>query len=457
MQRTTLFWALMVGIIALGLLSYMRMPKLEDPAVPVKQASVVIIYPGADVHQVELEAALPLEDAIRTLPDVDKIKTECHDGQAVVSVEFVKELPMEQLEQHFDLLRRKASDLGAVLPQGCYEPVVVDDMMDVYGILYAFTGDGYDYSEMERYAKMLRRELLTVPGVKRINIGGTLSEVITVEFTPEQLMRNGLMPTQLMMALQSAAKTVDAGAVSVAGNRISLNVDQAVVTEDDLADLLIDTPEGKKVRLSDLARITRSYATPERNLVYVDGQAALTLAVALESSAIVPDVGKEIDARVHTLEKRLPVGMKLEKIFLQPDKVSDAVQGFMLNLLESVLIVIVVLMFAMGWRSGFIIGFGLLLTVMLSFPILSSLGTTLQRISLGAFIVAMGMLVDNAVVIMDGILVDKRRGLRPDVYLYRIGRNTAMPLLGATIIAASTFLPIYLTPGSVGEFAMQVM
>lgn len=453
MQRTTLFWALMVGIIALGLLSYMRMPKLEDPAVPVKQASVVIIYPGADVHQVELEAALPLEDAIRTLPDVDKIKTECHDGQAVVSVEFVKELPMEQLEQHFDLLRRKASDLVAVLPQGCYEPVVVDDMMDVYGILYAFTGDGYDYSEMERYAKMLRRELLTVPGVKRINIGGTLSEVITVEFTPEQLMRNGLMPTQLMMALQSAAKTVDAGAVSVAGNRISLNVDQAVVTEDDLADLLIDTPEGKKVRLSDLARITRSYATPERNLVYVDGQAALTLAVALESSAIVPDVGKEIDARVHTLEKRLPVGMKLEKIFFQPDKVSDAVQGFMLNLLESVLIVIVVLMFAMGWRSGFIIGFGLLLTVMLSFPILSSLGTTLQRISLGAFIVAMGMLVDNAVVIMDGILVDKRRGLRPDVYLYRIGRNTAMPLLGATIIAASTFLPIYLTPGSVGEFA----
>ncbi len=453
MQRRTLFWALMAGIIMMGILSYMRMPKLEDPAVPVKQASVIIIYPGADVHQVELEAAQPVEDAMRTLPDIRKIKTECHPGQAMINVEFELEVPLEELEQHFDLLRRKAADIAMSLPQGCYEPIVVDDMMDVYGILYAFTADGYDYPEMERYAKLLRRELLTVPGVKRINIGGTMSEAINIEFSPEQLARNGLMPTQIMMALQSAAKTVDAGALSTAGSRVSINVDQAVVTETDLANLLIDTPEGKKVRLSDIAKITRGYASPQRNLVYLDSKAALTIAIALENSAIVPDVGKEVDARLAEIMKRMPAGMEMEKIFFQPDKVSDAVEGFMINLLESVLIVVVVLMFAMGWRAGVIIGFGLILTVALSFPILSNLGTTLQRISLGAFIVAMGMLVDNAVVIMDGILVDRRKGLRPDIYLYRIGRNTAMPLLGATAIAACTFLPIYLTPGSAGEFA----
>ena len=453
MQRRTLFWALMAGIIMMGILSYMRMPKLEDPAVPVKQASVIIIYPGADVHQVELEAAQPVEDAMRTLPDIRKIKTECHPGQAMINVEFELEVPLDELEQHFDLLRRKAADIAMSLPQGCYEPIVVDDMMDVYGILYAFTADGYDYPEMERYAKLLRRELLTVPGVKRINIGGTMSEAINIEFSPEQLARNGLMPTQIMMALQSAAKTVDAGALSTAGSRVSINVDQAVVTETDLANLLIDTPEGKKVRLSDIAKITRGYASPQRNLVYLDSKAALTIAIALENSAIVPDVGKEVDARLAEIMKRMPAGMEMEKIFFQPDKVSDAVEGFMINLLESVLIVVVVLMFAMGWRAGVIIGFGLILTVALSFPILSNLGTTLQRISLGAFIVAMGMLVDNAVVIMDGILVDRRKGLRPDIYLYRIGRNTAMPLLGATAIAACTFLPIYLTPGSAGEFA----
>lgn len=453
MQRTTLFWAAMFGIIMLGVLSYVRMPKLEDPAVPVKQASVVLIYPGADVHRVELEAAQPVEDALRTLPDVKKITTQCSPGQALIGVEFENTTPMAEIEQHFDLMRRKAADVAMTLPQGCMEPIVIDDMMDVYGILYALTGDGYEYPELERYAKHLRREILTVPGVKRVNIGGTLSEVITVQFTPEQLARNGLMPTQVMMALQSAAKTIDAGAMSAAGHRVQINVDQAVVTETDLANLLIDTPEGKKVRLADLAVITRGYAAPQRNLVYVDGQPALTLAVAMENSAIVPDVGREVDYKVREVMKSMPAGMTMDKVFFQPDKVTGAMNGFMLNLLESVLIVVIVLMFAMGWRSGIIIGFGLVLTVLLSFPILSNLGTTLQRISLGAFIVAMGMLVDNAVVIMDGILVDKKKGLRPDVYLYRIGRNTAMPLLGATLIAACTFLPIYLTPGSAGEFA----
>lgn len=453
MQRRTLFWALMAGILMLGVLSYLRMPKLEDPAIAVKQASVVLIYPGADAHQVEIEAAQPVEDALRTLPDIKKIKTECRPGQALINVEFVMELPVEELEQRFDLIRRKTSDVAMTLPQGCMEPIVVDDMVDVYGLLFTLTGDGYDYPEMERYAKLLRRELLTIPGVRRVNIGGVPSEVLTVEFTPEQLSRNGLMPTQVMMALQSAAKTVDAGAFSNAGDRVAINVSEAVVTEKDLSNLLIDTPEGKKVRLADIARITRTQGTPKRNQIFVDSEPALTLALTLESSAIVPDVGKEVDAKVAEVMRSMPAGMVLQKVFYQPDKVSDAVEGFMLNLLESVLIVIIVLMFSMGWRSGVIIGFGLILTVALSFPILANLGTTLQRISLGAFIVAMGMLVDNAVVIMDGILVDKQRGLRPETYLYRIGRNTALPLLGATVIAACTFLPIYLTPGSVGEFA----
>ena len=173
----------------------------------------------------------------------------------------------------------------------------------------------------------------------------------------------------------------------------------------------------------------------------------------MQSDAIVPDVGKLVDARLAETLQRVPAGMQTEKIFFQPDKVSAAISSFMVNLVESVLIVIIALIFTMGFRSGVIIGFGLVLTIAVSFPILLTLGTTLQRISLGAFIIAMGMLVDNAIVIMDGILIDKKRGFGPDVYLYRIGRNTALPLLGATVIAASTFLGIYLSPGSTGEYA----
>jgi multidrug efflux pump subunit AcrB len=453
MSRQTLFWSLVVGILLMGVISYMRMPKLEDPAVPIKQVSVVALYPGADAHTVELTVAQPLEDALRTLPDVNKIKTECRAGQAMVIVEFKKETPISEIEQHFDIVRRKASDIALTLPQGCMEPMVIDDMMDVYGLFYAFKGDGYSLTEMEKYAKLLRRELLTVPGVKRINIGGTKSEVINIEFTPEQLKRNGLMPTQLMMALQSVTSPVDAGTVESDPTRMRIEVTEGVASAEDVADLLLDTPEGKKVRLGDVAKVTRTYTTPSRNQFFVHGEPALTMAITLDNSAIVPDVGKAVDAKMEEVMQRMPVGMETEKIFFQPDKVDEAMNGFMLNLLESVLIVVVILMIFMGWKAGFIIGFGLVLTVALSFPILSTLGTTLQRISLGAFIVAMGMLVDNSVVIMDGILVDRQRGLPRSQYLYRIGKNTAWPLLGATVIAASTFLPIYMSPGSTGEFA----
>ncbi len=453
MQRPTLFWSLMFGIIFLGILSYTRMPKLEDPAVPVKQASVIILYPGADLHQTELDVAVPMEDALRTLPDVDEIKTNVTPGQALISVMFNMETPKKELEQHFDLVRRKAADIALTLPQGAMEPIVVDDMMDVYGLLYAFTGDGYSIKELEKYAKLLRRELVTIEGVKRVNIGGTRSEVIDIELTPEQLKRNGLLPTQLMMALQGSTGAVDAGKAQSGAARMTLSVTEGVESADDVANLLIDTPEGKKVRLGDIAKVTRRYSDPQRNAIYIHGKEAISLAVTLEESAIVPDVGRQVDEKIAEVLRRMPAGMEAEKIFFQPDKVNEAINSFMLNLLESVLIVIVVLMLSMGWRSGVIIGFGLVLTVALSFPVLQAAGTTLQRISLGAFIVAMGMLVDNAVVIMDGILIDRDRGLPGDSYLYRIGRNTAMPLLGATVIAACTFLPIYLTPGSAGEFA----
>lgn len=453
MQRPTLFWSLMVGIIMLGVLSYTRMPKLEDPVVPVKQASIVMLYPGADVNTMELDVAAPMEDALRTLPNVDEIKTNVYPGQAVVSVMFDMATPKDQLEQHFDLVRRKAADLQKTLPHGAMEPIVIDDMMDVYGLLYAFTGDGYSEKELEKYAKMLRRELVSIDGVKRVNIGGVRREVINIELTPEQIKRNGLLPTQIMMALQGATGAVDAGKAQNGGARLTVNVTEGVTTVNDIADMLIDTPEGKYVRLGDIARIERRYEEPQRNAVFVGGQPALTIAVTLEDSAIVPDVGALVDEKIAEVSQRMPAGMETSKIFFQPDKVNEAISGFMLNLLESVAIVILVLMLSMGWRSGVIIGFGLVLTVALSFPLLQMAGTTLQRISLGAFIVAMGMLVDNAVVIMDGILIDRDRGLPADRYLYRIGRNTAMPLLGATIIAACTFLPIYLTPGSVGEFA----
>ena len=453
LRRPTLFWSFMAFILLAGVIAFVQMPKLEDPAVAVKQAMVAVVWPGADAHQVELQVAQPVEDALRTLPDVKKIKTECHDGTAMFSVEFEMSVTMDDLEQHFDLLRRKAGDVASRLPSGCYAPVVIDDMMDVYGIFYALTGDGYTYPELYQYAKLIRRELVTIQGVKRINIVGNRDEVINITFSKEDIARNGMLPTQLMMALQQATSTVHAGAYQVDGNRLQVRVLNALQDEEDVRNLLIGTLDGKQLRLGDMARVERAYAEPQRNGFFVDGKPALAICLAMENDAIVPDVGRLVSERLEEVMRQVPVGMEIEPIFYQPEKVDQAISSFMWNLVESVAIVILVLIFTMGFRSGAIIGFGLVLTIAVSFPILLVCGTTLQRISLGAFIVAMGMLVDNAIVIMDGILIDKQRGYGPKTYLFRIGRNTALPLLGATVIAASTFLCIYLSPGSTGEYA----
>ena len=453
MKRPMLFWSFMTAILIAGILSFLQMPKLEDPAVSAKQAMVVVSYPGASAHEIEQKVALMLEDELRALPNVNKVKTECQNSMALFTVEFQMTVLNKDLEQHFDLLRRKVSDASIRLPQGCSDPIVIDDMMDVYGIFYAFTADGYSYPEMYRYAKYLRRELQQVKGVKRINIAGNRDEVINITLSKEQISRNGLLPTQIMAVLQSVGSTVNAGKYNQGTERIALYVDDAVKDEEDIRNLLVQTSGGKTVRLGDIARVERGFSEPQRNGFFVEGKPALAICIALESSAIVPDVGKSVDARLAEAMKNVPAGMQTEKIFFQPDKVDDAISSSMWNLLESVLIVVLVLIFTMGFRSGLIIGFGLVLTVAVSFPILLMCGTTLQRISLGAFIVAMGMLVDNAVVIMDGILIDKKRGMSPKTYFYRIGKNTAWPLLGATIIAASTFLCVYLSPDSAGEYA----
>lgn len=452
-KRTMLFWSLVILIAFFGVYSFVKMPKLEDPVVAAKQAMVVVSYPGATAHDIEINVAQMVEDELRALPDVKRVRTECQNSVALFTVEFKMTVMLEDLEQHFDLLRRKVNDLSSRLPSGCYSPIVMDDLMDVYGIFYALTGDGYNYEEMYRYAKFLRRELLGVEGVKRCNIAGMRNETIAVTLSKEQVSRNGLLPTQIMASLQGVGKAVDAGAYQEGSDLMRFRVTGEIRDEEDIRNLYIRTINGKSVRLGDIAQVEKVYAEPQRNGFFVDGEPALALCMAMEADAIVPDAGKAVDARLAELMTQIPEGIHVQKIFYQPDLVDKAIGSFMLNLLESVLIVILVLVFTMGLRSGLIIGLGLVLTIALSFPILQFMGTTLQRISLGAFIIAMGMLVDNAIVIMDGILIDKKRGLPPKKYLFSIGEKTALPLLGATLIAVVSFLNVYLSPDSAGEYA----
>ncbi|MBQ0080724.1 MAG: efflux RND transporter permease subunit [Alistipes sp.] len=453
LKRPVLFWSMMIGVLIAGVISYLWMPKLEDPVVPVKQAMVIVVYPGASAEQMELQVAILMEEKLRSLPDVKKIKTECQPSMASFTVEFDMKISKDDLEQYFDLLRRKAADVEAQLPRGCMAPIVVDDMMDVYGSFYALSSSSYDYRKLYDYAGFIRRELQAVKGVKRVNIYGARKEVINIYLNKEDIASNGMLPMQVISAVQDAGKALQLGDHQIHGTHIRLDVTGNIENEQDIRRLLVTTTSGKKVPLGEIARIEREYEEPFRNAFYINGQKALAISVAMEDDAIVPDVGKLLDKKLDEVMRMVPAGIEIEKIFFQADKVNEAIDDFLLNLLESVIIVVLVLVFAMGLRSGLIIGFGLFLTIAASFPVLSLMDTTLQRISLGAFIVAMGMLVDNAVVIMDGILLDRGRGLKRENYLFRIGKQTAGPLLGATIVAVSVFLAVYLSPGSVGEYA----
>ena len=222
MKRPVIFWSFMVAIMLAGVLAFIQMPKLEDPAVAAKQAMVVVPFPGANAHEVELKVAQLMEDELRALPNVKEVRTECRNGSAMFTVKFRMTTLASELEQHFDLIRRKVNDAASRLPQGCYSPVVIDDMQDVYGIFYALTADGYSYQEMYKYAKYIRRELLDVKGVKRINIVGNRDEVINIVLDKERIARNGIIPTQIMSALQSAGKTVNAGNYKSGDERIAL-------------------------------------------------------------------------------------------------------------------------------------------------------------------------------------------------------------------------------------------
>ncbi|MDR2039911.1 MAG: efflux RND transporter permease subunit [Bacteroidales bacterium] len=452
-QKKTIFWCLIFAIVVGGIYSFIVMPKLEDPEIAVKQAMIITPYMGASAYEVELEVTSIIEEELRTMNNIQDIQSHSSENISSIAINLEYTVSDKDIEQRWDMLRRKVQNAADKLPSGAMAPIVVDDVSDVYGMFYALTADGYSYAELEKYARFLKRELLEVKGVRRIELFGAWDECIDIVLAKENIAQTGIFPMQIMSAIDGRNKPVSIGAYESGDKRIRLAIDGKFRSVEDVQNLMISTPKGEQVRLKEIADVTRTYTDPQTYGFWVDSKPAIAISISMEPDAVVTQVGKRTDRRLAELADRLPAGFEYTKIYFQPDKVSDAISSFMINLVESVVIVILVLMLTMGFRSGVIIGIGLLLTVLATFPLLLAAGGTLQRISLGAFIVAMGMLVDNAVVIMDGILVDRGKGKPPRKALFDTAKNTAIPLLGATIIAISTFLVVFLSDDSAGTYA----
>lgn len=445
----------MVSLIFLigGVSAFFGLGRLEDPAFTIKDAMVVTSYPGATPQQVEEEVTYPLEKAIQQLTYVDEVNSISSRGLSQITVTMKNNYGPDDLPQIWDELRRKVNDLKGSLPPGVNEPSVIDDFGDVYGILLAVTGDGYSYKELLDYVDYLRRELELVDGVSKVSVSGQQQEQVFIEISMKKLSSLGLSPNTVFNLLSTQNVVSDAGAIRIGDEYIRIQPTGEFQSVDELGDLLL-TESGAQglIFLKDVAEIKRGYVDVPTNIINYNGQLALNLGVSFAQGVNVVKVGKAFDRRVAELKYQQPVGVQISEIYNQPKEVDKSVSGFVISLAQAVGIVIVVLLFFMGLRSGLLIGLILLLTVLGTFIFMKYLAIDLQRISLGALVIALGMLVDNAIVVVEGILIGTQKGRTRLQAATDIVTQTKWPLLGATVIAVTAFAPIGLSEDSTGEY-----
>ena len=452
-RNRNLIYFFIAVLVAGGVLSCYQMSKLEDPEVKVKLAMVVTTYPGASAHQVELEVTDVLEKSIRTMGDIDNIESYSYNDLSLIQVELLSTVSDEKVEQYWDILRRKVNDAKASLPSGVSPPLVKDDFGNVFGMFYALTGDGMNDRELSDYAELIKREVNGMDGVDRVDLYGKRPECINISLLQDRMANLGVKPLEVLSTLNGQNQTSYTGYYNNGDNRIRVTVSDKFKTVEDIGNMLIQGHDDDQLRLRDIARIEKGYEEPTRNELFYDGNRSIGILVAVSGNADIIKVGAEVERAMQQLQDtRFPAGVEIHKVFNQPERVGDSLGTFAINLIESIIIVIAVLMLTMGFKSGLIIGYSLLITVCGSFLFLHYMDGTLQRVSLGAFILAMGMLVDNAIVIIDGILVDLKAGKPRMEAMTAIGRQTAMPLLGATLIAIIAFLPIFLSPDTAGVY-----
>ncbi|GAA4879043.1 efflux RND transporter permease subunit [Ferrimonas pelagia] len=453
LRNKVISWTLVLLLLVGGIISFNGLGQLEFPEFPMPQAMVNTAYPGASPQQVEEEITLPLERALQRMEQIKHVITISSAGMSQIMVELKEEYGADDQPQIWDELRRKVNDTQSQLPPGSYPSEVNDDFSDVYGILYSITGADFNYRQLEDYAKVLHRELSLVPGVKNVSIAGTVQEQVVIEIAQDKLAALGIDPSWIYGLIQNQNQVSNAGSMLIQGQSVRIHPTGEFLNIQELARLVISLPGSSElIYLGDIAQISTQFEETPFTLYRSNGEKALSLGISFVSGVNVVDVGVAVDARLAELENIRPLGMELTRVIDQPEIVRDSVSTFLISLLMAVAIVIVVLMLTMGLRSGLLMGAILLLTILGTFIGMNFLDIELELISLGALIIALGMLVDNAIVITEGVLVGLKRGQTRLQAIKTVVDQQAMPLLGATVIAILAFAPIGLSQDATGDF-----
>ena len=450
-ERKTITLVLTAVLTIGGLSSYQKMSRLEDPEFTIKDALVMTPYAGASAEEVELEVTDTMEIAVQQLSQLDEIESRSERGLSTLTVTMKDRYDKATLPQVWDELRRKVNDAQSELPPGAGPSIVIDDYGDVYGVFFVVYGNEYSYAELKKVVDLFRKELLLVEGVAKIDTLGEQQEAIYIELNRNRLALLDVHPNEIAARLKAKNIVVDSGRAKVGAEFITLNPTGEYQTVEDFSNLLITT-RGREFYLRDVGTIQRGYIEPKGNLVRYDGHNAIAMGISTIAGGNVIRMGEALKQRAYELQSEIPLGIEFGIISLQSEAVSVAIQSFVVSLLQAVIIVIAVLLLFMGLRSGLLIGAILIITIIGSFFFLKPMGVALERISLGALIIALGMLVDNAIVIVDGILVGLQKGKKAVEAAIDVVKQSAIPLLGATFIAILAFAAIGTSQDSTGEF-----
>ncbi|WP_288238372.1 efflux RND transporter permease subunit, partial [uncultured Alistipes sp.] len=439
-------------LLAGGALGFVTLGKKEDSVFVIKSASLVCSYPGATPQEVEELITEPIEREVQSMRRVHKITSESYYGLSKIQVELDPATPAAEIPQMWDELRRKVLNVQPRLPAGASPVTVADDFGDVYGIYYGLSiDDGFTWSELRDWAQRLKTALVTVDGVQKVTLYGEQTPVVNVYVSLATLANFAIRPETIVATISQQNTIVNSGEKQAGKLQIQILEDGTYKNLDDLSNQLLISSSGKQYRLGDIARVERGYAEPPQTMMRVDGRRAVGIGISTEGGVDVVKTGAKIDALLASLTRQMPVGMDLTVLYPENRIAKEANSTFILNLAESVGIVILIIMLVMGFRAGVLIGSSLLFSIGGTLLLMQFLGEGLNRTSLAGFIIAMGMLVDNAIVVTDNAQQAMLRGVARRSAVVDGANAPRWSLLGATLIAIFSFLPLYLAPSSVAE------
>lgn len=440
-----------IAIITGGLWSYFHLGRSEDPDFTIRQAVVTAAWPGASAQQITQQVTDPLEKKLQDTKGLDYIKSFTHDGKTVIYVNLKDSVPKEEIQTRWHEIRNLVNDEWGSLPSGVMGPYINDRFDDVYGSIYAVTGDGFSYEEKRKYAENIRRRLTGVEDVQKVELLGVQKQEIYVEMDQNKLASFGMRPSDVFAMLQQQGAMMPAGMIHTDSRNVAIRVEGLLDTVESLKELPIHVGE-RSFHLGDVASVTQMYADPETSLMYFNGKPAVGIAVSMAPGGNNLVLGKNLEKEIEKEKAELPAGLDIEQVVDQPSVVNDSIHEFTKSLLEAIVIVMAASFLSLGFWSGIVLALCIPVVVCASFIYMKWQGIDLHIVSLGTLIVSLGLLVDDAIIVIEMMQVKLEEGMDRLAAAQAAYKGCAKPMLAGTLITAAGFIPVGFAAGQTAEY-----